>query len=663
MRRRGLLFLLLACSLCLNAELIQIGNGTLANQSLPIESFRYYSYSQQLYRADQINTAGLISSIAFQYSVASPNFLANNADWKVYLGQSFRNCLENWISSDSLSLVYDGALDIEDFSGGLPGQGWLTISLANPFFFNGAENLLVAVDENSPLGGNSADEFLCSPDSEVRGIVFTSYDVNPDPLEPPSLPAPGFFFARNAYPNLRLEITPFSLPPWHPQPENQAAGVPVSANLQWQSNASAFDLLLGTDPQELQTVAQGLTDTQWTPSQPFQMMSTYYWQIIAYEAEETYPGEVWSFNTAGEGIGPPHNLSAYYITDHVQLYWEAPLQGYPELYRLIRNGVFLAVTESREYQDFEVAPGQIHYYNVLTQNHLGEISGPSNTATVHIPSLIPYLILYQGFEDCEPFSQTVPGWQNTDLDGSTAWDWDGIYVPGLGENLAWLVFNPHQTEPPQTGINCHGGVKMLASMACYPPPNNDWLISPRLQLGSNPALTFWARSHTADYGLERLRVLISGTGVEPGDFVAVNTGNWLLIPAQWTEYCYVLSAWQGQSVYLAFNCVSWDAQALYIDDVQIVGEGGYVPLNEDLALAPGFSVYPNPSGGAFSVANPGKAVFNFVLYDLRGRKLFSANELREFNSAEHPLILPAGIYLLRLDSGGHSQVKRLAIIK
>ncbi len=663
MRHGGLLTLLLAAALYLGAETVQIGTGSVVNQSLTVEAFRSYSYSQQLYRADEINTAGLISSLSFQYSVASPDFLASNAAWQVWLGHAVQDSLSNWVPGDNLSLVYDGLLSPDDFDGALPGQGWLSLDLATPFFYDGAANLVIAVDENSPLGGYTADEFFCSSDPGVRGIVFTSNDINPDPAAPPPPPAPGFFYARNAFPNLRLEITPYSLPPWHPQPADQATGVPVDTSLQWQSNASTFELLFGPDPQSLSTVAQGLTEPQWNFPEPLALLTSYYWQVLAQEAGETYHGPVWSFTTAGEGIGPPQNLSAYFSTDHIQLNWEAPATGVPSHYRVIRNGVFLATTPDLQYQDYEVAPGQLHYYYLLAENHLGELSGPSNTVSVHIPDLIPNLILQEGFEACPAFSQTVPGWLNLDLDGAASPVWNGYSIPGLGEALAWLVFNPQQTNPPLAAISAHGGAQLLASVAAFPPANNDWLISPSLQLGVNPQLSFWARSHTADYGLERLRVLISTSGADPASFIALHTGNWLLVPDEWTVYIFNLAAWQGQSARLAFNCVSWDAQALYLDDVVITGEDGYVPLQEEVSTTQDYRVSPNPCRGEFRIASPSKTPFSLSLYDLRGRRVFAAEGLAGFNSADHSLRLAAGVYLLRLEGHGGVQLRRLAVIK
>ena len=662
MPRPALAALFLITLACLGAEQVQIGDGELTNKHLPVEPFGRYNYSQQLYRSEDIMLAGNISSVSFQYLFTTSQFLSGNHDWKIYLGHTTRDSLGSWEPLDSLTQVYDGTLQESDFTGGIPGQGWLNLDLDSLFYYNGTGNLIIVVDENTPAYSSNADDFLCSPAAEVRGIVFVHDEINPDPADPPE-PEPNHFFALKAYPNLRLEIEPFSYTPWHPQPPDQGSGIAVDAGFHWQSNASSFDLWLGTGPHALQLVAQDLAEKDWFPSQDLEMLTTYHWQVSAQEGENEYPGPVWSFTTAGEGIGAPQNLGGYFIEDHVQLSWEPPVEGEPSLYRVIRNDTFLNSTEDPGYQDFEVSPGQVWYYYVLAQNHLGEVSGPSNQVTVHIPEITPNLILGEDFEDIQAFTQAVPGWQNLDLDGSDSWEWNGVSVPGLGGPLAWLVFQPQQTVPPLAGINAHGGASMLASLACLPPPNNDWLISPPLQLGNSPSLSFWARSHTTNFGLERLRVLISTGGSALENFVLLNDGNWISVPAQWTEYSYDLTPWQGQSARLAFNCVSWDAQALYLDDILIVGEGGYVPVDEELASDDPFQIHPNPSPGFFKVENSAKTLFGLALYDLRGRKLFAAENLAGFHSAEHCPRLAAGIYILRLESQGQSWTRRLAIIK
>ncbi len=660
--RKAALLALICLSLTLSAEIIQIGSGSVYNQGLPIRPYRSYSYSQQIYLASQIGTAGIIHSLGFQYDIYSNSFLERNTDWAVFLGHTERQNITSWVPIDSLNLVFSGSLTETDFSSDLPGEGWLTITLSTPFFYNGIDNLILAVDENTPLGSSTSDDFICSEVGVPMGITFISMELNPDPADPPEIPYPNNFYIRNAQANLRLEISPYILTPTQPFPEDQATGVEADTYLQWLSDASSFDLFFGSDPQNLPCVVQGWNQCQWNFPEPLQLFNTYYWQIIAYEDGEIHPGPLWSFRTRGEGIGAPRNLSGFYNGDHVSLNWLPPEHGDPVLYRVIRNGNFLATSQSTVYQDFEVAPGQVLYYWILAQNHLGEISAASNSISVHIPDTVPHLILREGFESHSPFSQIIPGWLNLDLDESNTWTFDGLNFPGSGSPLSWVVFSPAETVPPFDSITAQEGTQSIAAIASYDPPNNDWLITPRLNLGLYPRLTFWARSHTADHGLERLKLHISTTGTEPQDFIQIGPSPWISVPAEWTQYSVGLSNWGQQDVWLAFQCCSWDAKILYLDDIIITGEGGWVSVQDDLAQDCVFNVFPNPSRGGFFVENSLKENFQLSLHDIRGRKLFSAKELDYFNSAEHSLSLAAGIYILKLENDSKTQLKRLVII-
>lgn len=660
--RKALLLALICLTLTLSAEIIQIGSGSLTNQSLPIEPFRCFSYSQQIYLASQIGTAGLIHSISFQYDIQSSYFLERNADWDLFLGHTQRQNITSWVPIDSLSLGFSGSLSESDFSSSLPGEGWLTITLSTPFFYNGIDNLILAVDENTPLGSHTGDDFICSELGVPMGITFISFDLNPDPADPPEIPYPDDFYVRNAQANLRLEISPYILTPTQPFPEDQATEVEPDTNLQWRSDASSFDLFFGSDPQNLPCVAQGWNQREWNFPEPLQLFNTYYWQIIAYEDGEIHPGPLWSFRTRGEGIGSPRNLSGFYNGDHVSLNWNPAEHGDAVLYRVIRNGHFLATTETTDYQDFEVAPGQVLYYWILAQNPLGEISLPSNTVSIHIPEIIPHLILREGFESFSPFSQIIPGWQNIDLDLSNTWSYEGLNFPGSGEPLSWLVFAHSESAPPFDAVDAQEGMQSIAAIASYNPPNNDWLISPRLNLGSHPRLSFWARSHTADFGLERLKLYISTTGIQPQDFTQIGPSPWISVPAQWTQYSFDLSNWEGQDVWLAFQCCSWDAKILYLDDIVVTGEGGWVSAQDELAQDLGFQVFPNPCRGSFRVEDLSRSKFKLSIHDIRGRKIFSSKDLTQFSSLEHKLSLAAGIYFLKLENGAKSEIKRLVVI-
>ncbi|HRY83970.1 MAG TPA: choice-of-anchor J domain-containing protein [Candidatus Cloacimonadota bacterium] len=652
----GAAIFLLFLSLSLAAETVEIGSGALLNQALPWEPVSSYNYSQQLFFPDEIGSAGLISSLGFNYRVTSANFFNGNRLLKIWLGHTTTNTLQNWIPVDNLNLVFDGNLELTNYSTTLPGTGWLTIPLSTVFDYNGTDQLLLVIDENSPGSGSTSDDFYCSETGSNRSLRYHSQTLNPDPLSPPQTG----FLVSTKYSNLRLEIQQVIYPPHSPQPPNASTEIPIDTGFAWQSSASSWDFYLGQSADALSLRASGLTSPQWIPAEPFALMQSYFWQVVAHEGANVYPGPVWQFSTAGETLSPPQNLSGYYDGSAVQLSWQPPANGNAQHYHIWRNGFLLDDTPELSYTDSAVNPN-VYLYQVMAVNGLGQISLPSNQISVTVPFYDPDLILSEGFESYPPFSAGLAGWTLLDQDASPTWSFDNANFPGEGEAHAWLVFNPSQTTPPLSGLMPWEGSSMLASISATSPPNNDWLISPRLNLGLNPSLNFYARSHTADYGLERLRVLISNSP-EPASFITLHTSPWIEIPAVWTEFSSDLSAWQNQSVYLAWNAVSWDALALYIDAIEIRGEGGS-GLSDDSQSPALIKLYPNPSRGDFKLQSAQGQSLDLQIFDLKGRLLLSKQKLKDFDSKTAGLNLSSGVYLLKVIIGHRSTSHKLLILK
>jgi len=655
---KHLLLVLALAVLALGAwgEIVQIGYGSVINQGLPLESLSNYSYSQQLFLASEIGGSGIVTSLAFQYSLPSDVYLERNSGLSVWLGHTSRGELNAWLAQDSLSLVFDGELAETAFDGGLPGTGWMTVSLASSWSYNGEDNLLVAVRENSPGHSANNDEFLSSTATYPRGLLWLS----PNPIEVDALPASGFF-TRQAHPNLRLDIAVSHLTPYQPSPSNGASLVSIDTDFSWSSDASLFDFYYGTDPQTLSLVQSGLTQSSFFFTEPLALLTDYWWQVTAWQDGNSYPGQLWSFRTAGELLSPPQNFAAWYQDGAVQLSWDPPQSGTVQDYLVFRNEQQLAVTALTQHQDSAVNPGAVYYYHVKARNHLGQISLPSPTLSVHIPlPPDPNLILYKDFESEVLWGSVIPGWINLDLDGSPTWNWDAADWPGEGQPQGWIVFSPAATVPPLTTLTAHSGTRMMMAPDALNPPDNNWLISQAVNLGTDPSLSFWVRSATADYGLERLRVLISSSGTQPGDFIPLHAQAWLAVPAAWTQYQYDLDAWQAQTVRVAWQTVSVDALALFLDDVELRGEGGHTSGDDPLTPVPALSLWPNPSSGNFRISMQGKS-FDLGIYDIRGRRIYNAKGLTSFENTD--LDLPSGIYLIRTSHGKTSHSARLVIIR
>ena len=162
---------------CLAGGELVIGNGTTTNYYLPVNNYYHYTYSQQIFLASEMNGPGEIHSVAFQYAYATP--MSSKTNVTIYLGhtsQSTFSSTSDYIPVDSLTAVYTGSLNCT--------QGWNTFNFTAPFQYNGTDNLVLAVDDNSDAYNGSAYVFYVHSVGANRSLYFYSDSNNPDPTNP-----------------------------------------------------------------------------------------------------------------------------------------------------------------------------------------------------------------------------------------------------------------------------------------------------------------------------------------------------------------------------------------------------------------------------------------------------------------------------------------------
>ncbi len=652
-----IVYLLLFASL--NAEVITIGYDNYLNQGLPIEPVARFTYSQQLFLPSEIGCSGLIASVAFQYNVVSNLFYNGNKNWKIWMGHTSLAELETWIPVNEMQVVFDNIIPESAFTNGLPGTGWLIINLEEPFYYNGMDALIISVDENSFDSGSTTDDFFCSFCPYHYAIQYLHNTINPDPNAPPETG----WTLKNYRSNIQLFIEAQYYAPIQPFPADGAVNIALDTNLSWVSSCSSFSLFLGTHPDSLIQVINHTPNNYWQPDNPFLYHKTYYWQVIGYTNEIEYPSAVWIFSTITEQISPPQNLTGVYNGYAAELNWNPPQTNNQHHYRLYRNASFYATTTNSSYCDDHIQAGQSYYYYVTAVSNSGEESYPSNLITVTIPSQETEQILFQGFENIPAFTEDIISWQNWDLDGNATSEWEGISYPNETNPLGWLCFEPLATNPPLHNHLPYAGNKMLASICAIPPPNNDWLISPAIHLGTNSRLNFVARSAFANFGLERLCVLISNTTSEIHSFTTLNSGSYISVPVQWTNYEYDLSAWDGQRIFLAWRCLSVDAMALFLDNIEVYSNSGWVSNLDILAPQTTIKSYPNPCKGTFILESNITDAFNLEIYNLKGQCLYKERGLKSFDSKRMNSDLANGIYVLKISQGGKVITIKQTVVK
>lgn len=252
---------------------------------------------------------------------------------------------------------------------------------------------------------------------------------------------------------------------------------------------------------------------------------------------------------------------------------------FDDFYFEVEDPFFNPVTDSEG--EIEFAYEDRWYWTVAAGNSHGE-SDPAAVRSFQIEAdpTITSFPWYDGFESYADFSLDLRPWSQYDGDGMTTWGIDGATFPNQYYVGSFIAFNPSATTPALSAAwAAHGGSKYAAAFDANGDANDDWLISPPILSPGNLKFGFWARSITDQYGMERFKVLVSTTDKNPASFTQISDGIYTEAPAAWTKYEYPLNVPANQIFYLAIQCVSDDAFAFFVDDVELV-----IPQGIDLAI-------------------------------------------------------------------------------
>lgn len=200
-----------------------------------------------------------------------------------------------------------------------------------------------------------------------------------------------------------------------------------------------------------------------------------------------------------------------------------------------------------------------YYYKAYATNSEGTTYG-------EVKSFTPTYSFSYDFESCN-------AWSVDNFSPCTTYDGDGLETYAITD----VEFsNEHYIGSFicfQNGIvdyfYSHRGTKFGCCMAAMNGANNDWFITPAIEISAGMKFSFWARSVTDNYGLERFKVGISRNRTSYSTYLAGSSSSSISAPTEWTQYTYDLSAYAGQTMYIAIMCVSNDVFALSIDDIYV----------------------------------------------------------------------------------------------
>ena len=268
----------------------------------------------------------------------------------------------------------------------------------------------------------------------------------------------------------------------------------------------------------------------------------------------------------------------------------------------------------------------------------------------------------ESFEDYQDFDIAILGAYQWDLDesptyGAQNFDFENEEYVGTAIVFNSSVMTDADPNDPQdrTIWNARTGEKGLYMIAATSLLNDDYIITPRIDLTSVNAaqFSFWAKSLTDAYGLERFHVLLSTTSSNYFDFTVELSDGELQAPLEYTEYSYDLSDYEGQMVYLAIHYVAQDSFVFQMDDFLV--QGNILSIEDNL-----FNNFNHYITNNNLVMSASSSLENIQLYNLLGQEVFSKS-LSNTNETINIASLDTGIYIAKVSIQGKS--KSFKIVK
>ena len=157
------------------------GNGTTNGNTLPVNTYYKYNYTQQIFTAEELGSPITINQFYVQYFY-NTNY---TRDVDIYMGHTSKSSFassNDWISAGDLTLVYSGNIVFTNTGE----NNWLNIPLTTPFAYNGTDNLVIVFDDNTGSWSNSSAKFYTHACNDYRSLVAYSDNTNFTPTSPGS---------------------------------------------------------------------------------------------------------------------------------------------------------------------------------------------------------------------------------------------------------------------------------------------------------------------------------------------------------------------------------------------------------------------------------------------------------------------------------------------
>ncbi|MDR0371172.1 MAG: choice-of-anchor J domain-containing protein [Prevotellaceae bacterium] len=212
------------------------------------------------------------------------------------------------------------------------------------------------------------------------------------------------------------------------------------------------------------------------------------------------------------------------------------------------------------------------------------------------------------------------------LSGKSAFVIADISIIGRDDQLLISMIEPYE------------GNKCAMSMANFDKNNDDWLISPKIQLGDESSISLYVRSGLEYAGEEEYQIAVSTTDQAPASFTVI--GGKRTAPFEWTQVKVDLSAYDNQEVHLAINNIGNDHFTFLVDNIEIKTKN---VSSVNRLLSDQFDIYPNPAKNTVHINCPDLS--DIQLFNIQGKEVMNIAADSD-NETINVSDLPEGHYLL-----------------
>ena len=567
----------------INDVTIGSGTGTDAGSDIPTDVYYKYSLSQQIYTASELGSAGNITKISFYYNSSTAS---GSRTLAIYMSHTTSSTLSSWVTQSSSNLVYSGS---HNFT-----QGWNTITLTTPFAYNGTNNLLLTVDDNT--GSYSVNQFIyfyTYSTGANRAIYYRNDNNNP------SATSSNSYSATKVQYNAQMKVTK--------EVQNTEGYLSVSP-----ITLSDFQAVAGGAPSDPQSIAivgnnlqANLTVTAPTGYEVCATQNGTYNSTLTLTptngslranvfvrlGTNTNPGEYIGNLTLASGTATATvSLNGTVIPGNVQ--YTVTLMANPSAGGNVTGAgefnyntpITVTATANEGYtftnwtKNGEVVSTNSSYsFNVTGATDLVANFTISSYSVTAIPNPV------------EGGSVTFSGNFNVnqfvyDFEDGTLQGWTVLQGPNSDSPNNWMHCTAYTMFDFASGHGHNSNGFMLSESFIYDSPDSgdgvnpdNYLVSPNIPLGGS--ITFWATNVDDGFGAEHFSVAVSTNGnTDVDDFMDVE--EWTLLAEKtgvtrninngtWYEYTVDLSSFSGLG-YVAihhFNCR--DQWILCVDDITI----------------------------------------------------------------------------------------------